>query len=178
MTRHGCEVVVAPGSGCCGALTHHLGEEAPALALARANIDAWEKAAEAGGLDAVVANASGCGTMLKDYGFLLRADPSYADKAARIAGLARDVSEIVAALGLRAPTGQAPALRVAYHSACSLQHGQKIDREPKSLLAAAGFDGARRTRGTSVLRLGRHVQHPAAGTRRGAARPQARRISR
>ena len=140
LTRHGCEVVVAPGSLCCGALTHHLGEERPALALARANIDAWERAAEAGGLDAVVANASGCGTMLKDYGFLLRADPSYADKAARIAGLARDVSEIVAALGLRAPTGQAPALRVAYHSACSLQHGQKIDREPKSLLAAAGFE--------------------------------------
>ena len=139
LTRHGCEVVVAPGSGCCGALGHHLGEEGPALALARANIDAWEKAAEAGGIDAVVANASGCGTMLKDYGFLLRTDPGYADKAARIAGLARDVSEIVAALGLRPPTGQAPTLRVAYHSACSLQHGQKIDREPKDLLAAAGF---------------------------------------
>ena len=73
LTRHGVEIVVAPGSLCCGALQHHLGEEAPALSLARANIDAWEKAAEAGGLDAVVANASGCGTMLKDYGFLLRA---------------------------------------------------------------------------------------------------------
>jgi len=139
LTRHGCEVVVAPGSLCCGALTHHLGEERPALALARANIDAWEKAAGESGFDAVVANASGCGTMLKDYGFLLRTDPSYADKAARIAGIARDVSEIVAALGLQTPTGQAPALRVAYHSACSLQHGQKIDREPKALLAAAGF---------------------------------------
>ena len=140
LTRHGCEVVVAPGSGCCGALQHHLGDEAPALALARANIDAWEKlrAAE-GGLDAVVANASGCGTMLKDYGFLLRTDPAYADKAARIAGQARDVSEIVAALGLRTPTGMAPALRVAYHSACSLQHGQRIEQEPKALLAAAGF---------------------------------------
>jgi glycolate oxidase iron-sulfur subunit len=77
--------------------------------------------------------------MLKDYGFLLRTDPNYADRAARIAGLARDVSEIVGALGLRAPTGAAPALRVAYHSACSLQHGQRIDREPKALLAAAGF---------------------------------------
>jgi glycolate oxidase iron-sulfur subunit len=139
LTRHGVEVVVAPGSLCCGALSHHLGEERPALALARANIDAWEKAAGESGFDAVVANASGCGTMLKDYGFLLRTDPQYADKAARIAGLARDVSEIVAALGLRAPTGLAPALRVAYHSACSLQHGQKIDREPKSLLTAAGF---------------------------------------
>src|SRR5689334_8470532 len=139
LTRHGCEIVVAPGSGCCGALTHHLGEEQSGLAWARGNIDAWEKAVEAGGLDAVVANASGCGTMLKDYGFLLRTDPAYADKAARIAGLARDVSEVVAALGLREPTGAAPKLRVAYHSACSLQHGQKIDREPKKLLAAAGF---------------------------------------
>ncbi|MGE0259988.1 MAG: glycolate oxidase subunit GlcF [Alphaproteobacteria bacterium] len=139
LTRHGCEVVVAPGSGCCGALTHHLGEEAAALAPARANIDAWEKAAGESGFDAVVANASGCGTMLKDYGFLLRTDPKYADKAARFAALARDVSEVVAVLGLRAPTGEAPALRVAYHSACSLQHGQKVDREPRALLAAAGF---------------------------------------
>src|SRR3954451_19193182 len=139
LTRHGCEVVVAAGSGCCGALVHHFGEEAPALPLAHANIDAWERTREQDGLDAIVANASGCGTMLKDYGFLLRTDPAYADKAARIAGLARDVSEIIAALGLLAPTGTAPKLRVAYHSACSLQHRQKIDREPKALLAASGF---------------------------------------
>ena len=86
LTRHGCEVVVAPGSGCCGALLHHLGEEGPALALARANIDAWEKAAGDGGFDAIVANASGCGTMLKDYGFLLRDGPGLCRKAARIAG--------------------------------------------------------------------------------------------
>src|SRR3954452_7818006 len=140
LTRHDCEVVVAAGSGCCGALVHHLGDEAPALAFARANIDAWERAREAGGLDAVVANASGCGTMLKDYGFLLRTDPAYAEKAARIAGLTRDISEGVAELGLKAPPDAPHAgLRVAYHSACSLQHGQKIDREPKALLAAAGF---------------------------------------
>jgi glycolate oxidase iron-sulfur subunit len=138
LTRHGAEVVVAPGSGCCGALTHHLGEEDPALAFARANIDAWETARATGGLDAIVANASGCGTMLKDYGFLLRTDPVYAAKAARIAALARDVSEVVAQLGLRS-SGKLPELRVAYHSACSLQHGQTIDREPKALLAAAGF---------------------------------------
>ena len=140
LTRHGAEVVVAAGSGCCGALLHHLGDEQPALALTRANIDAWERVREAaGGLDAVVANASGCGTMLKDYGFLLRTDPAYAEKAARIAALSRDVSEIVAELGLENPSN-VPRLRVAYHSACSLQHGQKIDREPKALLAAAGFD--------------------------------------
>ena len=141
LTRYGCEVVVAAGSGCCGALVHHLGEEAPALGFARANIDAWECAREESGLDAVVANASGCGTMLKDYGFLLRTDPAYAEKAARVAGMARDVSEVVAELGLRAPPDAPHAgLRVAYHSACSLQHGQKIDREPKALLAAAGFE--------------------------------------
>jgi glycolate oxidase iron-sulfur subunit len=140
LTRLGAEVVVAPGSGCCGALQHHLGDERPALALARRNIDAWRRARAAGGLDAVVANASGCGTMLKDYGFLLRGDPAYADDAAQIAGLARDVSEVVAALGLPpTPDGPHRGLRVAYHSACSLQHGQKIEREPKALLAAAGF---------------------------------------
>jgi glycolate oxidase iron-sulfur subunit len=140
LTRHGCEVVVAPGSGCCGALFHHLGDEAPALALARANIDAWESCRISGGLDAIVVNASGCGTMVKDYGFLLRTEPAYAETAARIAALARDVSETVAALGLHPPVGDAVCgLRVAYHSACSLQHGQGIDREPRALLAAAGF---------------------------------------
>jgi glycolate oxidase iron-sulfur subunit len=139
LTRHGCEVVVAPGSGCCGALVHHLGEEAPALAFARANIDAWDRTAAAGGLDAVVANASGCGTMLKDYGFLLRDDPASAEKASRIAGLTRDISEVVAELRLESPLVPEP-LRVAYHSACSLQHGQKIDRTPKELLVAAGFE--------------------------------------
>src|SRR5213075_2689853 len=139
LTRHGAEVVVAAGSGCCGALLHHLGDEAPALALARANIDAWQNAREGGGLDAIVANASGCGTMLKDYGFLLRTDPAYAEKAAEIAALARDVSEVVAELGLgSSDTGR--GLRVAYHSACSLQHGQQIHGEPKALLAAAGFE--------------------------------------
>jgi glycolate oxidase iron-sulfur subunit len=139
LTRHGAEIVVAPGSGCCGALLHHLGDEAPALALARANIDAWQKARESGGIDAIVANASGCGTMLKDYGFLLRTDPAYADKAAQIAALARDVSEVIAELGLQS-SGPVPALRVAYHSACSMQHGQQIHGEPKALLTAAGFE--------------------------------------
>ena len=138
LTRHGAEVVVAPGSGCCGALLHHLGDEAPALALARANVDAWDKVRDTGGLDAIVANASGCGTMLKDYGFLLRSDPAYGEKAARIAALSRDVSEVIAELGLHGSSA-VPPLRVAYHSACSLQHGQQIHAGPKALLAAAGF---------------------------------------
>jgi glycolate oxidase iron-sulfur subunit len=150
LTRLGAEIVLASGSFCCGALRHHLGEEAAALRLARGNIDAWEAVAATGGLDAVVANASGCGTMLKDYGFLLRHDPAYADKAARIAALARDVSEVVTALrlGPRASRPQSggqdargsdSGLRVAYHSACSLQHGQQVEREPQELLKAAGF---------------------------------------
>ena len=138
LTRHGCEVVVAPGSFCCGALQHHLGDAAPALAFARANIAAWERIRTSGGLDAIVANASGCGTMLKDYGFLLRTDPHDAERAARISALARDVTEVMAELGLR-PPGPIPSLRVAYHSACSLQHGQRVEREPRALLAAAGF---------------------------------------
>jgi glycolate oxidase iron-sulfur subunit len=138
LTRHGCEVVIAPGTGCCGALLHHLGEEVPALALARANIAAWESLRIAGGFDAIVANASGCGTMLKDYGFLLRTYPDAAEKAARISARARDITEVIAELGLRAPD-RTSGLRVAYHSACSLQHGQRLDRAPRALLAAAGF---------------------------------------
>jgi glycolate oxidase iron-sulfur subunit len=142
LTRHGCEVVVVPHSGCCGSLNHHLGQEVPALALARANIDAWERERLGGGLDAIVVNASGCGTTVKDYGFMLREDPAYAEKAARIAALARDVTEIVEQLGLRPPTAEnsAHGLRVAYHSACSLQHGQRLHRGPKSLLSEAGFE--------------------------------------
>ena len=140
LTRHGCEVVVAEGSGCCGALTHHLGQDAPALAFARANIDAWEFAGAIGGLDAIVVNASGCGTMVKDYGFMLREDPAYAERAARVSALARDISEVAASLGIERRTADGQGLRVAYHSACSLQHGQNLHREPKALLAAAGYD--------------------------------------
>ena len=142
LTRHGCEVVVAKGSGCCGALVHHLGQEAAALDLARANIDAWERERLASGLDAIVINASGCGTTVKDYGFMLREDRAYAEKAARIAALARDVTEVVDALSLSANPGTLTARhrRVAYHSACSMQHGQGIHAGPKRLLAMAGFD--------------------------------------
>ncbi len=138
LTRHGCEVVVAKGAGCCGALVHHLGKEKAALAAARANIAAWEQAAEDGGLDAVVANASGCGTMVKDYGHMLAGDRGWSKRAARIASLAKDVSEVMADLGLNGVTNEArPA--VAYQSPCSLQHGQQISGGPKRLLADAGF---------------------------------------
>jgi len=140
LTRHGCEIVVAESGGCCGALTHHLGQEAPALASAKANIDAWQRELAAGGLDAIVINASGCGTMVKDYGFMLREDPAYADQAARISALARDVSEVAATLGIERRSAEGRGLRVAYHSACSLQHGQGLHREPKALLANAGYE--------------------------------------
>jgi len=136
LTRHGCEVVVAPGSGCCGSIVHHMGRDA--LSFARTNIDAWTREIETGGLDAIIINASGCGTTVKDYGYLLREDAAYAAKAAQISALARDVSEFMAALGLK-PAAVATGQRVAYHSACSLQHGQHITVQPKALLAKAGF---------------------------------------
>jgi glycolate oxidase iron-sulfur subunit len=138
LTRHGIEVVLAEGQGCCGSLVHHLGREHDALAAARANIDAWTNEIAAGGLDAILVTASGCGTTVKDYGFMLRADSAYAETAAGISALARDISEYLAGLALSAASESA-GLIVAYHSACSLQHGQKITREPKDLLCKIGF---------------------------------------
>jgi glycolate oxidase iron-sulfur subunit len=142
LTRHGCEVVVARGSGCCGSLAHHLGQETPALGFARANIDAWERERLSGGLDAIVVNASGCGTTVKDYGFMLREDAAYAEKAAGIAELAKDVTEVIETLDLGPPSSAASTTyrRIAYHSACSMQHGQRLHAGPKALLAAAGFE--------------------------------------
>lgn len=138
LTRHGCEVVVAQGAGCCGALTHHMGKEHDAHAKAKANIAAWTAELEGEGLDAVVINASGCGTTVKDYGFMLRSDAAWADKAAKIGALAKDITEVMRDLGLKSAAGL-PPLTVAYHSACSLQHGQKITTLPKQLLGQAGF---------------------------------------
>ena len=135
LTRRGCEVVVAEGAGCCGALVHHMGREDQARKQARANIEAWEKA----GVEAVVINASGCGTTIKDYGWMLKHDPVWAERAARIAGLARDVSEIINELGVGEVTEKGLPV-VTYHSACSMQHGQGLSEEPKALLAAAGFE--------------------------------------
>ncbi len=138
LTRHGCEVVIAEGMGCCGALTHHMGRVEDGHAAAAANVRAWMREARGAGLDAIVANASGCGTMVKDYGTMFAGDPLEAD-ARLVAGLARDVSELMAELGL-GPVEAAPSLRVAYHAACSLQHGQRVTAAPKALLRAAGFE--------------------------------------
>jgi glycolate oxidase iron-sulfur subunit len=140
LTRMGIEVVVTKGQGCCGALDHHMGHHDPAMRLARANIAAWtEEMGKPGGLDAVVINASGCGTTVKDYGFMFRAEPGdWPDKAARVSALTMDISELLVKFGYQ-PTRPAPGLTVAYHSACSLQHGQKITAAPKDLLKRAGF---------------------------------------
>jgi glycolate oxidase iron-sulfur subunit len=138
LNRNGVEVVVAPEAGCCGSLEHHLGQEAGAFAKARANIDAWTREIEGAGLDAVLITISGCGTTVKDYGFMLRTNPAYAARAAKVSSLARDVSEFLAGLGIERPA-KPVNLTVAYHSACSLQHGQRVHREPKDLLAACGF---------------------------------------
>jgi glycolate oxidase iron-sulfur subunit len=138
LTRHGVEVVLAENEGCCGSLVHHLGREQEALAAARRNIDAWIREIAAGGLDAILVTASGCGTTVKDYGFMLRTDSAYAEKAARISALARDISEFLDGLELLARPESVGQV-VAYHGACSLQHGQKIMQQPKDLLGRLGF---------------------------------------
>jgi glycolate oxidase iron-sulfur subunit len=138
LRRKGHEVVLAAGAGCCGSVVHHMGREEEALARARANIDAWMREIEGAGLDAIIITASGCGTTIKDYGYMLRNDPAYAAKAARVSALAQDVSEYLSAIDLGAPA-RPGTLKVAYQSACSLQHGQKILRQPKDLLKNAGF---------------------------------------
>ncbi len=161
LRRLGCEVVIARGMGCCGALVHHMGKENESHAAAAKNIRAWMDEARGEGLDAIVINTSGCGTTVKDYGHMFRNDP-LAEDAAQVSRLARDVSELLVELldGIEAgvaanaakvgiagtdavsPEGAEGAgpVRVAYHAACSLQHGQKIKAHPKTLLKAAGFE--------------------------------------
>ncbi|MBZ0163268.1 MAG: glycolate oxidase subunit GlcF [Notoacmeibacter sp.] len=138
LTRLGIEVVVPQGEACCGALVHHMGREAQALDSARRNIDAWTREIEGDGLDAIIITTSGCGTTVKDYGHMLRFDPAWAQKAAKVSALAKDVTEYLSTLDMPEPVN-ATGLAVAYHSACSLQHGQKITGEPKALLRRAGF---------------------------------------
>jgi glycolate oxidase iron-sulfur subunit len=138
LTRHGVEVVLVKDEQCCGALTHHLGRESDALARARANITVWLAEAERNGLDAILVTTSGCGTVIKDYGFLLREDPAFAGPAARVSELAKDITEYIARLDLQPPR-QESGFVIAYHAACSLQHGQKITQAPKELLSKNGF---------------------------------------
>lgn len=136
LTRHGCEVVVAQGAGCCGALTHHMGKTDASHRFAAINIRAWMAEVQGAGLDAIVINTSGCGTTVKDYGHMFEGS-DLAKDAATIAELAKDISEVMIDLGLS--EGKPKKLRVAYHAACSLQHGQQIKTHPKTLLKQAGF---------------------------------------
>jgi glycolate oxidase iron-sulfur subunit len=138
LARCGYSVDIAKGEACCGALVHHMGREAEALAAARRNVDAWTREIERG-VVAIIITTSGCGTTVKDYGFMLRGDPAYAAKAAAVSALVRDVSEFLAEASLNGSPCAANGIAVAYHPACSMQHGQKIIAQPKNLLAAAGF---------------------------------------
>ena len=136
LTRLGCEVVVAEGAGCCGALTHHMGKTSESHGTAARNITAWAREMDGEGLDAIVINTSGCGTTVKDYGHMFRNDPLAAD-AVRVSAIAMDVSEVLMKLDL--PQGAPQDMTIAYHAACSLQHGQQIKTYPKDLLKKAGF---------------------------------------
>ncbi len=136
LTRLGCEVVVAEGAGCCGALTHHMGKTRESHAAAAANIKAWVREMDGEGLDAIVINTSGCGTTVKDYGHMFR-DAPLAREAERVSDIAMDISELLVQLDLPGEVGK--DMVVAYHAACSLQHGQQIKSHPKDLLKKAGF---------------------------------------
>jgi glycolate oxidase iron-sulfur subunit len=139
LNRLGVEVVVHPDAGCCGALNHHIGQHDPAVQLARANIAAWSAERDRAGLDAIIINTSGCGTTVKNYGFMFRGEAEpWRSQAEAISGLTRDITQFLSGLGYQ-PTRAKPGLTVAYHAACSLQHGQSITAEPKALLATAGF---------------------------------------
>lgn len=136
LRRFGCEVVIPKDQGCCGALTHHMGKVEASHASAEANIRAWMAEINGEGLDAIVINTSGCGTTVKDYGHMFR-DTPLAQEAATISALAKDISEVLVDLDL--PKGDDKDMTIAYHAACSLQHGQKIKDHPKTLLKHAGF---------------------------------------
>ena len=138
LTRHGVEVVLVRDEQCCGALSHHLGRDDDALARARANVSVWVKEAEQNGLDAILVTTSGCGTVIKDYGYMLRSDRDFAAAAARISAMTKDITEYVKDMSLQ-PAQQPGGMVIAYHSACSLQHGQKITQAPKELLSKSGF---------------------------------------
>ncbi len=138
LNRLGVEVITPKGERCCGALVHHMGKEEAALAFARNNVDAWNSEIEGQGLDAIIITASGCGTTIKDYGHMLRLDPDYAAKAAKVSALTKDITEYLVTLDMPVPINTT-GLEVAYHSACSMQHGQKITKAPTELLKRAGF---------------------------------------
>ncbi len=144
LTRLGIEVVIAKGVGCCGSLVHHMGKEQAADHQVKTAITGWINEIEGEGLDAIITNASGCGTTVKDYGFMLRNNPEWSGKAFRVSSLARDITEYLSEIGGlevdQDRTEDQPAKIVAYHAPCSIQHGQKITKQPKELLVKVGFE--------------------------------------
>jgi glycolate oxidase iron-sulfur subunit len=138
LTRHGFEVVLARGEGCCGSLAHHMGREKEAGAAARRNIDAWTSELNGDGIDAIVTTVSGCGTTMKEYGFMLRHHSDYAGKAARVSKITYDISEFISNINYLKYVMR-PPLKVAYHPACSLAHGQRVTSAPREMLSKAGF---------------------------------------
>jgi glycolate oxidase iron-sulfur subunit len=140
LNRLGIEVVVAAGAGCCGALDHHMGFAGASHRFARANIEAWRREMKRGGLDAILITASGCGTTVKDYGFMFRDEPDIAQEAAAVSAKTRDITEYLSEIGGVAPARALSKLKLAYHSACSMQHGQRVIDPPRDLLRKAGFD--------------------------------------
>ena len=143
LDRIGISLVAADEAGCCGALAHHLNDRDDGLNAARRNIDAWIPHLDAG-VEAIVMTASGCGAMVKDYGWLLRHDAAYAEKAARISAATKDISEILVAErdALKPLTAHRSPLtqKIAYHPPCTLQHGQKLSGGVEALLTDAGFE--------------------------------------
>ncbi|MBI2504194.1 MAG: glycolate oxidase subunit GlcF [Candidatus Latescibacteria bacterium] len=139
LTRLGAEVVIPEGAGCCGALTFHMGERRHSLKFMKSTIEEWHRQMERAPLDAIVLSTSGCATAVKEYDHLFRHDPVLGPKAGAVVPLVKDISEAIARLGL-GKTVALPRLRVAYHDACSLQHGQKIKAPPRQLLQEAGFE--------------------------------------
>ncbi len=138
LNRHGVEVVVPDDQVCCGALVHHMGRDEDAARAAKRNIDAWTAAGRETALDAIIINASGCGTVVKDYGHMLQRDEGYRERAEEISGKTRDITEFIAEIDLAPPVIWS-GLSIAYHSACSMQHGQRVNLQPRALLRQAGF---------------------------------------
>ena len=178
LNRLGVEVVLPKGEGCCGALVHHMGREASSPRLrARATSTPGRARSRGDGLDAIVITASGCGTTIKDYGFMFRDDAGLCGEGREGLGARQGRHANISQASICRRRAARCGLAVAYHSACSMQHGQKITDEPKKLLAGGGLHREGRARGPYLLRLGRRLQHPPAGDRRPAARPQGRPIS-
>ena len=138
LARHNCQTKTIKGSGCCGALNYHMGRTSQAMQYAQANIEAWHRELEAGDIESIVTNTSGCGTMIKDYGHIFRNDPYWAEKAALVSKHCLDISQLLSTLQISAIN--ATGTTVTYHSACSLQHGQKLHDEPKILLQKCGYN--------------------------------------